>query len=255
MCGIAGVISLARETIPALNRRLVLMNELQSHRGPDGEGVWEHPEKHLGFAHRRLSIIDLSTGSQPMSDQACNWLTYNGEIYNYIELREELGVENFITKSDTEVILHAYRKWGIYCVNHFRGMFAFSLWDESNQILFCARDRFGVKPFYYTIVGNTLYFASEIKALLPFIHNIETDLEGFKDYLTFQFCLAGKTLFKGIYELLPGHFLKVVNGAIEVKRYWEVYYELDFDHTAKYFEEKIAELLSESVELHLRSDV
>ncbi len=255
MCGIAGVISLARETIPALNRRLVLMNELQSHRGPDGEGVWEHPEKHLGFAHRRLSIIDLSTGSQPMSDQAGNWLTYNGEIYNYIELREELGVENFITKSDTEVILHAYRKWGIDCVNHFRGMFAFSLWDESNQILFCARDRFGIKPFYYTIVGNTLYFASEIKALLPFIHNIETDLEGFKDYLTFQFCLAGKTLFKGIYELLPGHFLKVVNGAIEVKRYWEVYYELDFDHTAKYFEEKIAELLSESVELHLRSDV
>jgi len=255
MCGIAGVISLERETIPGLDRRLEAMNQLQSHRGPDGEGIWQHPDKHLGFGHRRLSIIDLTTGSQPMSDRSGNWVTYNGEIYNYLELRKGLGVENFTTKSDTEVILYAYQKWGVDCVNHFRGMFAFAVWDEANQTLFCARDRFGIKPFYYTIIDNNLYFASEIKALLPFVKNIEINLEGFKDYLTFQFCLAGKTLFKNIYELLPGHFLKVVDGNIKVKRYWEVYYELDFDHTAKYFEEKIAELLSESVELHLRSDV
>lgn len=255
MCGIAGALNLCLEPISDLIWHLRVMNELQSHRGPDGEGIWQHPHGHVGFAHRRLSIIDLTTGDQPMSDRAGNWITYNGEIYNYLELREELGPENFVTTSDTEVILHAYRKWGTDCVNHLRGMFAFALWDETNQLLFCARDRFGIKPFYYTIVRNVFYFASEVKALLPFVERIETDMEGFKDYLAFQFCLAGKTLFKGIHELLPGHQLRVVNGSSEVKRYWEVYYDLDFDHTAKYFEEKLRALLSESVRLHLRSDV
>jgi len=190
-----------------------------------------------------------------MTDAAGNWITYNGEIYNYIELREELGAENFRTTSDTEVILHAYRKWGQECVNHLRGMFAFALWDESKKELFCTRDRFGIKPFYYTVVNDTFYFASEVKALLPFVAQIETDLEGFKDYLAFQFCLAGKTLFKNIYELLPGHTLQVKNGAIEIKRYWEVYYDLDFEHTPKYFERRLQELLAESVNLHLRADV
>jgi asparagine synthase (glutamine-hydrolysing) len=134
-------------------------------------------------------------------------------------------------------------------------MFAFALWDEARQELFCARDRFGIKPFYYTTAGDAFYFASEVKALLPFVAKIETDVEGFKDYLTFQFCLAGKTLFKGIRELLPGHTLSVKNGAIEIKRYWEVYYELDFDHTPKYFDDRLRELLPESVGLHLRADV
>ena len=123
-------------------------------------------------------------------------------------------------------------------VNHLRGMFAFALWDEVESVLFCARDRFGIKPFYYTIVQDVLYFASEAKALLPFVEHIETDIEGFKDYLTFQFCLAGKTLFTGIQELLPGHLLIVENGVVKIERYWEVYYELDLHHTEKYFEEK-----------------
>jgi asparagine synthase (glutamine-hydrolysing) len=256
MCGIAGAFSLSYEQLPHLKRHLQVMNDLQRHRGPDGKGIWEHPQGHVGFAHRRLSIIDLSpTGRQPMTDRAGNWIVFNGEIYNYIELRAELGQEHFVTASDTEVILRAYLKWGTDCVNHFRGMFAFALWDEANQVLFCARDRFGIKPFYYTLVGNMLYFASEVKALLPFIERIETDLEGFKDYLTFQFCLDGKTLFKGIRELLPGHMLCVANGTIKIKRYWEVYYTRDFGHTARYFEQKIHDLLAESVLLHLRSDV
>ena len=256
MCGIAGALSLSDEKLLNLKRQLKVMNDLQRHRGPDGEGIWEHPHGHVGFGHRRLSIIDLSPmGSQPMTDRAGNWIVFNGEIYNYIELRAELGQENFVTTSDTEVILSAYLKWGTDCVDHFRGMFAFALWDEANQVLFCARDRFGIKPFYYTVVGNVLYFASEVKALLPFIERIETDLEGFKDYLTFQFCLEGKTLFKGIRELLPGHMLCVSNSTIEVKRYWEVYYTRDFDHTARYFEQKIRDLLAKSVLLHLRSDV
>ena len=169
--------------------------------------------------------------------------------------REELGRENFRTTSDTEVVLHAYRKWDKDCVNHLRGMFAFALWDEGKRELFCARDRFGIKPFYYTTVGDTFYFASEVKALLPFVPQIETNLEGFKDYLAFQFCLAGKTLFKNIYELLPGHMLTVKNGAISIERYWEVFYELDFSQTAVYFEQRLQELLPESVNLHLRADV
>lgn len=254
MCGIAGMYHLGSQTIDNHRRLLSVMNKIQQHRGPDGEGVWQHDNGHVGFAHRRLSIIDLSTGDQPMTD-GYNWITYNGEIYNYIELRRELGAEKFVTGSDTEVILHAYRCWGRDCLQHLRGMFAFALWDERNNTLFCARDRFGIKPFYYTVVDNVLYFASEIKALLPFVDSIETDLEGFKDYLTFQFCLAGKTLFKGIYELLPGHHLVVANGNITVERYWQVYYDLDFNHTEKYFEEKIRHLLSESVEVHKRSDV
>lgn len=255
MCGIAGVLNLSLTEIPNLDRRLEVVNQLLRHRGPDGEGSWQHERGCVGLAHRRLSIIDLSTGDQPMKDAAGNWITYNGEVYNYLELREELGAENFKTTSDTEVVLAAYRRWGRDCVTHLRGMFAFALWDEARQELFCARDRFGIKPFYYTTAGDTFYFASEVKALLPFADQIETDVEGFKDYLAFQFCLAGKTLFKGIKELLPGHSLVVKNGAIEINRYWEVYYHLDFDHTPKYFDERLRELLAESVGLHLRADV
>ncbi len=255
MCGISGVVSLSRKPIPDLSQRLSVMNELQSHRGPDGNGMWRHEKGHVGFAHRRLTIIDLTTGHQPMRDQVENWITYNGEIYNYLELRGELGAENFATTSDTEVILQAYQKWESDCVSHMRGMFFFALWDEKKQRIFCARDRFGIKPFYYTVADGVFYFASEAKALLPFVPHIETNLEGLTDYLIFQFCMAGKTLFKGIYELLPGHVLKIENSSVELERYWDVYYHIDFDHTAKYFEERLRDLLSESIDLHLRSDV
>lgn len=256
MCGIAGLISLTYQPVQNAERHLNVMNHLQKHRGPDGKGIWVHAKQHVGFAHRRLSIIDLSeAAAQPMTDNGGNWLVFNGEIYNYQELRNELGVEVYRTTSDTEVILHAWRKWGEDCVNHFRGMFAFALWDEKKSTLFCARDRFGIKPFYYAVVDNTFYFASEAKALLPFLPAIETDLEGFKDYLAFQFCLAGKTLFKGVHELLPAHSLAVVSGTVRTRRYWEVYYNLDFDHTPKYFEEHLRELLAESISYHLRSDV
>ena len=255
MCGIAGAIDLKRRPIQDLGRRLEVMNEVQAHRGPDGHAVWKHSSDHVGFAHRRLSIIDLVTGDQPITDGHGSWISYNGEIYNYIELREELGGDEWRTSSDTEVAMRAYQRWGTDCLNRFRGMFAFSLWDEQTETLFCARDRFGIKPFYYTVVDGVLYFASEIKTLLPFVPEIETDLEGFKDYLCFQFCLGGKTLFKGIKELLPGHFLLVRDGKVTVSRYWEVYYEPDYYHTAAYFETAIHDLMQESVALHLRSDV
>jgi asparagine synthase (glutamine-hydrolysing) len=255
MCGIAGVISLSGRPVEGLSARLDSMNTLIAHRGPDGTGAWTHPAGHLGFTHRRLEIIDLVTGEQPMTDESGNWITYNGEIYNYVELREELGSDRFRTTSDTEVVLRAYERWGEACIDHLRGMFAFALWDESRGQLFCARDRFGMKPFYHSVVGDLFYFASEAKALLPFLPEIATDPEGFKDYLTFQFCLDGKTMFKGVRELLPGYSLCVGGGAVSSRRYWDVYYELDFTHTSRYFEERLRELLTDSVRVHLRADV
>ena len=218
MCGIAGAIDLSSRPIPDLGRRLDLMNEMQVHRGPDGHATWKHDRGHVGFAHRRLAIIDLSTGDQPMTDGHGSWISYNGEIYNYIELRAELGGSGFRTTSDTEVALRAYQKWGAECLQKFRGMFAFSLWDDTTDTLFCARDRFGIKPLYYAEVNGVFYFASEIKTLVPFLPAVETDVDGLKDYLCFQFCLGGKTLFKGVRELLPGHMLTVRDGLTLIRR-------------------------------------
>ena len=255
MCGIAGIINVHGNRVPDLGNKLTAMNHLIKHRGPDGEGFWMHPAKHVGFAHRRLSIIDLSTGDQPMTDETGNWLIFNGEIYNYIELREILGAENFRTKSDTEVILRAYQKWGRACLDHFRGMFAFALWDERQKSLFCARDRFGIKPFYFTQQQDQLYFASEAKALLPFVTSIKTNVEALKEYLSFQFCFQGKTLFNEVSELQPGHSLICKNGTVTTQRYWQVYYELDFDHTENYFVDQLVRLFQDSVKIHCRSDV
>ncbi|MEZ0373335.1 MAG: asparagine synthase (glutamine-hydrolyzing) [Candidatus Sericytochromatia bacterium] len=255
MCGITGIISLDARPLPFLSQALDAMQSLQAHRGPDGQGSWVHPAGFLGLGHQRLSIIDLASGQQPMSDRAGNWISFNGEIYNYRELRQELGAEDFVTASDTEVILQAYRRWGSDCLSRLRGMFAFILWDEAQQQLLCARDRFGIKPLYYTVQNRVLYLASEAKALLPFVPEIQTDIDGFRDYITFQFCLDGKTLFKGIHELPPAHTLTFRAGGLRVERYWQVYYSPDFEHTEKYFYEKIAALLEDSVRFHLRSDV
>jgi asparagine synthase (glutamine-hydrolysing) len=255
MCGIGGAVSLSLQPLPNAQGATELMNDLLRHRGPDGEATWVHPHEVVAFANQRLAIIDLEGGDQPMTDGAGNWVTHNGEIYNYLELRALLGKDRFQTSSDTEVILRAYREWGEQCLDRLRGMFAFALWDEESQTLFCARDRFGIKPLYYTVVGDVLYFASEAKALLPFLPAIETDVDGLADYLTFQFPLAGKTLFKGVQELLPGHFLRLRNGRVETQQYWEVFFEPDFDHTFEYYERRVQELLADSIGFHLRADV
>ncbi len=255
MCGMCGAASLDGKPIADLERKLGAMNDLIAHRGPDDDGVWMHERRHVGFAHRRLSIIDLDHGHQPMSDEAGRWITYNGEVFNYPELRSEIGASNFQTNCDTEVVLRAHGKWGPAALDRMRGMFAYGLWDEQTDVLHLARDRFGIKPLYYTVADGVLYFASEAKALLPFVASIETDIEGLKDYLAFQFCLAGKTLFKGINELLPGHRLELKRGSVTVSRYWDVFYELDYNHTERHFAERVEELLHESARLHLRSDV
>lgn len=255
VCGIGGVASLSDRPIPALAPSLQLINDLLEHRGPDDEGVWLHPDLARGFAHRRLRVIDLDTGDQPMRDRGGNWITYNGEIYNYVDLRRRLGERRFRTCSDTEVVLEAYREWGEEAPTRLRGMFAFAIWDEDRETLFCARDRFGIKPFYYAIVGDALYFASEVKALLPFLPSIEIDVDGFSDYLSFQFCLGGKTLFKHVRELPPAHILCLRHGSVRVSRYWDIEFQPDRNRDAGFFEDRVLELLSESVALHLRADV
>ena len=254
MCGICGVIDLKGRPVPDLEHKLEVMNDLLAHRGPDEAGLWVHERGHVGLGSRRLSIIDLEHGHQPMSDDAGRWIAYNGEVYNYPELRSTLGGA-FAKGADTEVVLRAYGTWGAESLDHLRGMYAFAIWDEAEQELFLARDRFGIKPLCYAVVGDVLYFASEAKALMPFLPSIEIDVEGFKDYLAFQFCLAGKTLFEGVSELQAGHFLRVGHGPLQPRRYWEVFYEVDWDHTQRHFEERLQELMAESVGLHMRSDV
>src|SRR5215475_10558132 len=177
MCGIAGFVSLRADPWREADAALAAMSSLISHRGPDGRGEWISSDGSVGLVHRRLAIIDLTAnGAQPMRGGGGTVITYNGEIYNYIELRDELtGHWTFRSTSDTEVILAAYNKWGEDCVSHLRGMFAFAIWDERNRKLFAARDRFGIKPVYDTEQGSRILFASEAKALLPFLPDIRTD--------------------------------------------------------------------------------
>ena len=255
MCGIAFAISLDGRQVPHLRSALAGMNDLLVHRGPDGTGTWVHPGGHVGFAHRRLAIIGLERGDQPMTDGAGNWITYNGEIYNYRELRRRVGEQSLVTDSDTEVILRLYRAEPRTFLEQLRGMFAFSLWDEQRGELVLARDRFGIKPLYYTIVDGVLYGASEVKALLPFLPAVETDLQALREYLAFQFPLAGRTLFRGVSELPAAHVLTVANGSVTTRKWWEVEYEHDFDHSEAYFVRRLREIVVDSVEQHLVADV
>jgi asparagine synthase (glutamine-hydrolysing) len=255
MCGIAGAVSLTRTHIRNLDRVLGAMSSLIAHRGPDGFGFWRAPDATCGLAHRRLAIIDLSAAArQPMTAPNGTAITYNGEIYNYLELTHELASAwPFRSRSDTESILAAYARWGTECLTQLRGMFAFALWD--GEKLFAARDRFGIKPFYYTVVDDVFYFASEIKALLPVLPEIATEPDALAEYLTFQYTIGDHSLFKHVRQLLPGHALVVRNGVVRVYRYWDVHYDIDWDHRAGWFSNKMRGLLEDSVRVHLRSDV
>jgi len=257
MCGIAGIVSLDGMAVPRLDSALQVLDRLIAHRGPDGQGSWTGPSRAAGLVHRRLAIIDLSpAAAQPMLGPGSTAITYNGEIYNYLELREALADRwPFRSASDTECILAAYDRYGADCLGHLRGMFAFAIWDERRKALFCARDRFGIKPFYYAVDGNLFVFASEAKALVPFLPEIETDPAALAEYLTFQYTIGEATLFRGIRQLLPGHTLTVENGKVTIRRYWDVRYDIDFEHNQRYFERRLTELLDDTVDVHLRSDV
>ena len=247
--------SLGRSSVPDLRRRLAVMDRLIEHRGPDDHGTWTDESAGVGLVHRRLSVIDPSpAGHQPMIGHDGSVVVFNGEIYNYRELRSPLAAAwPFRSSTDTEVLLASFARDGEKCLDHLRGMFAFAVWDGGRLV--CARDHFGIKPLYYTVADGAFHFASEIKALLPFVPEIATDEEALAEYLVFQFTIGAKTMFRGIQQLLPGHALRVEDGRVSAWRYWDVHYEVDFDHSPRYFEARTGDLLAESVDLHLRSDV
>ena len=203
---------------------LVRMTDTLRHRGPDSSGYYRDMSAALG--HRRLSIIDVRDGHQPMSNEdGTLWITYNGEIFNHADLRPDLEKvrHQYRTRCDTETILHAYEEFGPECVTHFRGMFSFAIWDKHTRTLFCARDRLGKKPFYYYWDGRLFAFASEIKALLahPAISpQFEESL--LSEYLHFGYCCGEQTLFSGIRKLMPGHWLRLTAEQFEIRQYWEI---------------------------------
>jgi asparagine synthase (glutamine-hydrolysing) len=228
------------------------------HRGPDDQGVFANG--FVGLAHARLSIIDLAGGHQPMSnDDGSLWITYNGEIFNYLELREDLQKRGhrFRTQSDTEVLLRAYEEHGDRCVDLLNGQWAFAIWDSRSRSLFLSRDRLGVRPLYYTTVGNSFLFASEIKGL--FAHpgvNRELDLRSLDQTFTFWAPLTPRTPFRGISELPPGHSATVSSASLRANRYWAIDY--DGAHTYRDEQESAGELLrllNDATRLRLRSDV
>ena len=227
------------------------------HRGPDGIGQWVSPDGSVGLGHVRLAIIDVEAGAQPMSSEDGRYtIIFNGEIYNYIELRAELGGEGFRTRSDTEVVLRAFQRWGPECLSGLRGMFAIAIWDSVEQKLFLARDRFGIKPLYWAKTSVGLYFASEIKALLPFLDLKSANGAALSDYFAFQFCLGEKTMVNGVWQLPAAHFTVLSPGELpKPQRYWEVHYNVDYDHTESWFTERLRELVDDSVNIHLRADV
>ena len=255
MCGLAAIVRL--DAAPVDRAALLAMSAVLAHRGPDGDG--DQIDGPVGMAHRRLAIIDLVTGQQPMATQA-TLIVFNGEIYNYIELRNDLVARgrSFRTTSDTEVILQLYEEYGEDCVRRLNGMFAFVLYDRINRRVLAARDHFGIKPLYVHADAQRLLFASEIKALLvhPEVRAV-ADIEGVRDYLTFQYVQGEHTMFAGVTKLLPGEFLvaDLDRASVRKSRYWKPSFQVDTEHSESYFADRLKALLHDAVRIQLRSDV
>ncbi|MGH8490350.1 MAG: asparagine synthase (glutamine-hydrolyzing) [Gammaproteobacteria bacterium] len=257
MCGIAGQVSL--DGLKPVDGDLIRrMTRVIAHRGPDGEG--HHVSGPIGLGHRRLSIIDVSTGAQPMcNEDGTVWITFNGEIYNYVALRSELRSRGHVFKSesDTEVIVHLYEELGEACLTRLKGMFAFAIWDERHRKLFLARDRVGIKPLYYTNTGSALLFASEIKSLLEDASVARRfNPRSIDRFLTYYYLPGEDTLFDNIYRLEPGHCMTVCDGRISKRQYWDLSFQTAprwsrFDDAV----EALQELLKRTVKDHLISDV
>jgi len=259
MCGITGIYNF-KTMAPAERWVIEDMNNAMLHRGPDGQGIFIDNE--VGLGHRRLSIIDLSSaGSQPLcNEDESIWLTFNGEIYNYIELVPELQAKGHIFKSktDSEVIIHAYEEWGIDCIHKFNGMFGFAIWDKNRKRLIIARDRLGVKPLYYTFNNDGIIFASEIKAILkhPSYKNPSSDNVAIYDYVNEGYLSGNRTLFKDIFKLVPGSFMIIENQEVKENVYWKLQpAPLDSEISENEFIEQFRELLIDSIKIRLRSDV
>jgi len=250
MCGIAGFVGdFSEQELRAMTRLLV-------HRGPDDEGYYRDGQ--VGLGHRRLSIIDIATGQQPMSNEdGTVWIAYNGEVYNFRQLRAQyLSAHEFKTASDTEVILHLYEEFGEDCLDHLRGMFAFAIWDKPRRKLFLARDRFGIKPLYYAETPRGLAFASECKALLGAgIVSPEVRLEAMPAYLTFRYVPGAMTMFRGIDKLEPACSLVVERGKTRRRKYWSLDFTKDEGRSVQSYADRLTELLEESISLRLISEV
>lgn len=258
MCGIAGILAVdGRERIDAAG--LLRMRDVLSHRGPDDRGLYLGGR--VGFAHRRLSIIDLASGRQPMcSEDGRVWITYNGEIYNFRQLRERLAAQGvrFRTNSDTEVLLRAYERYGEDCVDHLRGMFAFAIWDGHRDRLFLARDRLGIKPLYYLYTGRLLLFASEIKALLAAgVARPQLNVAALPEYLANRYIAGEETFYCGIRKLLPAHVLTwSAREGLRRRRYWCLPAPDEGGaQTMSGYAREIRLRLEEAVDAHLVSDV
>ena len=259
MCGIAGVVYFDKERKVEPNL-LKGMTEAIVHRGPDDEGYYIVQNIGLGF--RRLSIIDLNTGHQPLSNEDESiWIVFNGEIYNYKELQSSLINQGHIfkTKSDTETIVHLYEQYGVDCLKFLRGMFAFVIWDSKRNKLFCARDRFGIKPFYYYVDKEKLVFGSEIKAILK-CDNIDRTLssEAIDSYFAFEYVTGDLSIYQNIKKLQPAHYLQLSlseTKKIDIKSYWDIQFEPDYTISQSQWEEEVRNCLTESVKLHMISDV
>jgi len=257
MCGICGVVGQPDEQL--IKNMLARI----AHRGPDDEGVYVSETssgERIGLGHRRLSIIDLSpAGHEPMSDAGGRiWLTYNGEIYNFKELRRELEKlgHHFKSNTDAEVIIYAYLEWGYECLTRFNGMFAFAIWDSRDQTLFLARDRLGIKPLYYADTPAGFAFASEIKALLA-IPGTErsVDLAALDQFMTFLWTPGPTTVFHGVSKLPPAHYLVYRNGKAELHEYWDLKFEEDDSITESEWIERVGEQVARSVRAQLLADV
>ena len=257
MCGIVGIVHLDPER-SCEKGPLVHMRDLMRHRGPDEEGIFLGDQAGLG--HRRLSIIDLSSGQQPMcNEDGTLWITYNGEIYNYRELYDDLlsRGHTFKSRSDTEVILHMYEEEGENCLRHFNGMFAFAIWDRRNRTLFLARDRMGVKPLYYAMTKDAFLFSSEIKSLVGsgYIDAACND-DALLEYFLYR-CVSGEnTLYKGVRSLLPAQALLLKDGKVRFRNYWSPMpspgaRSIDTGEAT----EKLHALIRDSVRLRMVSDV
>jgi asparagine synthase (glutamine-hydrolysing) len=258
MCGICGILNLGGAAVDAeLVRR---MTDALRHRGPDERGLWADPP--VGFGHARLSIIDIAGGHQPMSNEDQSlWITFNGEIFNYLELRAELMGKGhtFASRSDTEVILHLYQEEGEHCVERLNGQWAFAIWDARRRKLFLSRDRLGIRPLFYTQAGGKFLFASEIKALLacPEVAG-ELDLQALDQIFTFWVTLPPRTAFRDILQLPPGHSLAREDGRLRVWPYWRLAYAPTEDGAEDGVERRREELLSllqDATRIRLRSDV
>ncbi len=256
MCGIAGIWNFNGQ--PVSPESIQKMVDVMRHRGPNDEG--QYIADNIGLGHCRLSIIDLSSmGHQPMSNEdGTVWIVYNGEIYNYQSLNKILEAEGHRIRShcDTETIVHLYEEYGSRCVEYLRGMFSFAIWDAREKRLFAAVDRLRIKPFYYTQVGDSFIFSSELKAILVSgLYREDLSMEAIHHYLSLQAVPVPLTIYENIFTLPGGYCMEIRDGKVSTSQYWDVSFKVDSGHPQEYYEKQLRQLLYESVEMRLMSDV